>query len=88
MLVLDQPDRRKANNRPLALLVDTGVVCRFSLGDNAARLLYLTHNVPSTIAARVLYHEAQRRRTDFEVAMAERGHVVKLAPMADWDGEL
>lgn len=81
----EQPERRDARNRPLALLVDTGVVCRFSLGDSAARLLYLTHKVPSTVAARVLYHDAQRRRTDFELAMAERGHVVKLAPLADWD---
>lgn len=88
MTVLHQSDRRKAKNRPLALLVDTGVVCRFSLGDNAARLLYLTHNVPSTIAARVLYHDTQRRRTDFELAMAERGHVVNLAPIADWEGDL
>lgn len=85
MSLPEPSDRRNARNRPLALLVDTGVVCRYSLGNNAAKLLYLTHNVPSTIAARVLYHETQRRRTDFELAMEERGQVVKLAPLADWD---
>lgn len=87
MSLHDQSDRRIATNRPLALLVDTGVVCRFSLGDSAARLLYLTHKVPSSIAARVLFHESQRRRTDFELAMAATGHAVRLTPLADWDND-
>jgi hypothetical protein len=87
MSLHQSPERRKALNRPLALLVDTGVICRFSLGDNAAKLLYLTHNIPSSVANRVLYHASQRRSTELELAMSERGNPVKLAPLADWDGD-
>lgn len=68
----------------MSLLVDTGLVCKLALGDSAAKLLFLTHKVPSTIAARVLYHQSQRRRTEFELAVVERGQVVKLAPRVNW----
>lgn len=80
------PDRRKPENRPLELLVDTGLVCRFSLGNEAARLLYLSHNIPSTIAARVLYHDDQRRATDLEQVMLKRRQKINLAPLHDLQG--
>lgn len=76
-------DRRKPENRPLELLVDTGLVCRFSLGNEAARLLYLSHNIPSMISARVLYHDDQRRPTVLEKMMLERRQAINLAPLHD-----
>jgi hypothetical protein len=79
-------DRRKSENRPLELLVDTGLVCRFSLGNEAARLLYLSHNIPSTISARVLYHDDQRRATGLELLMLERRQRINLAPLHDLQG--
>lgn len=80
------PDRRKPENRPLELLVDTGLVCRFSLGNEAARLLYLSHNIPSTITARVLYHDDRRRATALEKAMLETSNKINLAPLHDLQG--
>lgn len=80
-------NRRKPENHPLELLVDTGIVCRFSLGTKAASLLYLTHNIPSTIAVRVLFHDDQRRPTALERAMQERKQTINLSPLRDWESD-
>lgn len=61
-------DRRHASNSSLSILVDVGVTCLVSLGERTAKLLFLAHNVPSTIAARVIFHEHARRATAFEIA--------------------
>lgn len=61
-------DRRHRSNRPLSIVVDVGVTCLASLGEKTARLIFLAHNVPSTIAVRVLFHEHARRATELEVA--------------------
>ena len=52
-------------------MVDVGVTCSQSIGNSAARLLFLTHNVPSTVAARVFFHATKRRATEFERAVYE-----------------
>lgn len=83
MVYAKYPDRRKAENRPLGLIVDTGIVCRFSLGNEAARLLYLSHNICSTIATRVLYYDDQRRATALEQLMLEQKQRINLAPLHD-----
>ncbi len=61
-------DRRLQSNRPLSIVVDVGVVCHASLGERTAKLLLLAHDVPSTIAARVLFHPGARRATELEQA--------------------
>lgn len=88
MFPSENVDRRKCKNRPLSLLVDTGVICSHSLGNRAAELLYLSHNIPPSIAVRVLHHESMRRRTGLEVAMSEQGLTWKQAPLAAGDGDL
>lgn len=60
-------DRRRPSNRPLSIVVDVGVTCLASLGETTARLLFLAHNVPSTIAVRVLFHVQARRATELEI---------------------
>lgn len=84
MLLQEAPGRRKKEIAPLGLVVEAGVICRFSLRNNAAKRLYLTHNVPSSLAARVLFHDSQRRRTHLEIAMVEQGHSANLTTMTDW----
>lgn len=54
-------DRRLPANRPLSVAVDVGVICHASLGEQTATQLFLAHGVPSTIAARVLFHPGARR---------------------------
>jgi hypothetical protein len=59
-------DRRKHENRVLSVLVDIGVECSLLLDKNVARRLYVEHHVPSTVASRVLFHQTERRLTEFE----------------------
>jgi hypothetical protein len=54
-------DRRLQSGRPLSIIVDIGLMCVSSLGARSARLLYLAHEVPSTVASRVLFHASERR---------------------------
>lgn len=54
-------DRRLPANRPLSVAVDVGVICHASLGEQTATQLFLAHGVPSTVAARVLFHPGARR---------------------------
>lgn len=61
-------ERRHISNRALSIVVDVGVTCLVSLGERTAKLLFLAHNVPSTIAARVIFHEHARRATALEIA--------------------
>jgi hypothetical protein len=66
-------DRRHPSNNSLSIVVDVGVTCLVSLGEKTAKLLFLAHNVPSTIAARVIFHEHTRRATALEhAAISER----------------
>lgn len=64
-------DRRRQASRPLSIVVDIGLTCLSSIGEKATKQLFLTHNVPSTVAARVLFHAEQRRRTELERAVDE-----------------
>lgn len=59
-------DRRSASNLPLSVAVDAGLTCRETLGEEVATLFFLTHHVPSTVAARVLFHRTKRRATEQE----------------------
>jgi hypothetical protein len=61
-------DRRHPSNKSLSIVVDVGVTCLLSLGERTAKLLFLAHNVPSTIAARVIFHEHDRRASALEIA--------------------
>jgi hypothetical protein len=61
-------DRRHPSNNSLSIVVDVGVTCLALLGEKTAKLLFLSHNVPSTIAARVIFHEHARRATALELA--------------------
>lgn len=54
-------DRRLPANRALSIAVDVGVICHASLGEHTATQLFLAHGVPSTVAARVLFHPRARR---------------------------
>ena len=65
------PDRRRQSSRGLSVVVDVGIVCLDSLGERTAKLLYLTHNVPATVAARVLFHSEARRATELTCALEE-----------------
>lgn len=78
-------DRRRQSSRPLSIVVDVGVVCLDSLGERTARLLYLTHNVPSTVAVRVLFHAEARRATELERAI-QNG--ITLPDAAEREGKL
>lgn len=49
--------------------MDVGIVCLNSLGEKTAKLLYLTHNVPSTVGTRVLFHKEARRATELARAV-------------------
>lgn len=66
------PDRRVEANRYVSVVVDVALTCRETLGENAAKLLFLTHHVPSTVAARVLFHKAKRRATELENSTGPR----------------
>lgn len=68
---LSGPDRRLPSNRTLSVVVDVAVTCRETLGENAAKLILLNHNIPSTVAARVLFHAEERRVTELERAADE-----------------
>lgn len=80
---LTRPDRRLQSNRTLSIVVDVGVVCHASLGQTTAKLLFLAHDVPSTVAARVLFHTGERRVTELERAadevVGERNQKMKCA---------
>lgn len=65
---LPRLDRRLQSNRPLSIVVDVGVICHSSIGERSAPLLFLAHEVPSTVAARVLFHPGARRVTELERA--------------------
>lgn len=62
------PDRRTLPNKSLSLLVNVGGTCRETLGENAAKIFFLSHHVPSTVAVRVLFHRERRRDTEIEIA--------------------
>lgn len=65
------PDRRRPSSQALSVVVDVGIVCLDSLGEGTAKLLYLTHNVPSTVATRVLFHKDARRTTELTRAVED-----------------
>lgn len=64
-------DRRHLSNRPLSIVIDVAVVCRETLGEDAAKRIFLKHRIPSTVAARVLFHAQHRRPTELERAKVE-----------------
>lgn len=55
-------DRRLQTGQPLAIIVEIGLFCLPTLGERSARLLFRAHDVPSTVASRVLFHPDERRR--------------------------
>lgn len=62
-----EPDRRLVWNRPLSVAVDAGIACHERSGEDAAKRIFLTHHVPSTVAARVLFHADERRASSKRV---------------------
>lgn len=54
------PERRHDVNRRLSAIIDLGVQWQSSYGIEVVRELYLANQVPSTIAARVLFHCSKR----------------------------
>lgn len=65
------PDRRRRSSQALSVIVDVGIVCLDSLGERTAKLFYLTHNVPSTVATRVLFHRDARRTSELTRAVED-----------------
>ncbi|WLI89228.1 hypothetical protein Q4S45_21440 [Massilia sp. R2A-15] len=53
------PDRRK--NLRVARVVDQALDCGEKLGAMTAKIIFLRHDIPSTVAARVLFHLDRRR---------------------------
>lgn len=76
----DFRDRRKTGNRTLSALVDRALTCRVFLGAEAASVLFRAFNVPSTVAVRVLFHEALRRRPESGNNLAEQERQVINPP--------
>lgn len=65
------PDRRIGANTALSVLVNVAINCLQTLGENAARLFFTSHHVPSTIAARVLFHPTRRRKIEVHTAASD-----------------
>lgn len=65
------PDRRRRSSQALSVIVDVGIVCQDSIGEGTAKLFYLTHNVPSTVATRVLFHRYARGTTELMRAVED-----------------
>jgi hypothetical protein len=60
------PERRLSSNRPLSAAVEFAITRRQTAGESAAKRIFLIHSVPSTIAARVLFHAENRRVAKFK----------------------
>lgn len=53
------------SNRSLTALVDKALSYGLSFGSASARFVFINCNIPSTVAARVLFHHEQRRPSQF-----------------------
>jgi hypothetical protein len=60
---ISAPDRRLPSNLKLSVVVDVAITCREIMGIDSAKLIFLRHHIPSTVAARVLFHAKERRVT-------------------------